>query len=380
MSGRKKIIFITGTRADYGKLIPLIKALRDEQEYEIHLFVTGMHLLERFGTTALEVLRENDNVYLFNNQSSASQIDLVVANTIVGFSSYVEEMNPDMIVVHGDRAEALAGAIVGSLRGVRVAHIEGGELSGTVDEMLRHAVSKLSHLHLVANEKAAVRLERMGESPASIEVVGSPDIDVMLADELPALSVVKKRYSLVFSNFAIAIFHPVVTEPAHQAKHAREFANALLESRRDYVLIDPNNDPGHKEIMRVYDDLLQTDRIARYPSIRFSHFLTLLKSAEFVVGNSSMGVREAPVYGKPSINIGSRQSGRASSPTITNVANGKKFILEAIAHISTQKAEVQTPKHEVLTEFGDGKAVERIIDTFRKPRTWKIPLQKQFLD
>ena len=202
----------------------------------------------------------------------------------------------------------------------------------------------------------------------------------MLADELPALSVVKKRYSLVFSNFAIAIFHPVVTEPAHQAKHAREFANALLESQRDYVLIDPNNDPGHKEIMKVYDDLLQTDRIARYPSIRFSHFLTLLKSAEFVVGNSSMGVREAPVYGKPSINIGSRQSGRASSPTITNVPNGKKFILEAIAHISTQKAEVQTPKHEVLTEFGDGKAVERIIDSFRKPRTWKIPLQKQFLD
>ena len=380
MSSIKKIIFMTGTRADYGKLIPLIKGLRDSLEYDIHLFVTGMHLLERFGTTALEVLRENDNVYLFNNQSSASQIDRVVANTIVGFSSYVEEMNPDMIVVHGDRAEALAGAIVGSLRGVRVAHIEGGELSGTVDEMLRHAITKLSHLHLVANEKAAVRLERMGESPASIEVVGSPDIDVMLADELPALSVVKKRYSLVFSNFAIAIFHPVVTEPAHQAKHAREFANALLESQRDYVLIDPNNDPGHKEIMKVYDDLLQTDRIARYPSIRFSHFLTLLKSAEFVVGNSSMGVREAPVYGKPSINIGSRQSGRASSPTITNVPNGKKFILEAIAHISTQKAEVQTPKHEVLTEFGDGKAVERIIDSFRKPRTWKIPLQKQFLD
>ena len=380
MSSIKKIIFMTGTRADYGKLIPLIKGLRESLEYDIHLFVTGMHLLERFGTTALEVLRENDNVYLFNNQSSASQIDRVVANTIVGFSSYVEEINPDMIVVHGDRAEALAGAIVGSLRGVRVAHIEGGELSGTVDEMLRHAITKLSHLHLVANEKAAVRLERMGESPASIEVVGSPDIDVMLADELPALSVVKKRYSLVFSNFAIAIFHPVVTEPAHQAKHAREFANALLESQRDYVLIDPNNDPGHKEIMKVYDDLLQTDRIARYPSIRFSHFLTLLKSAEFVVGNSSMGVREAPVYGKPSINIGSRQSGRASSPTITNVPNGKKFILEAIAHISTQKAEVQTPKHEVLTEFGDGKAVERIIDSFRKPKTWKIPLQKQFLD
>ena len=380
MSSIKKIIFMTGTRADYGKLIPLIKGLRDSLEYDIHLFVTGMHLLERFGTTALEVIRENDNVYLFNNQSSASQIDGVVANTIVGFSSYVEEINPDMIVVHGDRAEALAGAIVGSLRGVRVAHIEGGELSGTVDEMLRHAITKLSHLHLVANEKAAVRLERMGESPASIEVVGSPDIDVMLADELPALSVVKKRYSLVFSNFAIAIFHPVVTEPAHQAKHAREFANALLESQRDYVLIDPNNDPGHKEIMKVYDDLLQTDRIARYPSIRFSHFLTLLKSAEFVVGNSSMGVREAPVYGKPSINIGSRQSGRASSPTITNVPNGKKFILEAIAHISTQKAEVQTPKHEVLTEFGDGKAVERIIDSFRKPKTWKIPLQKQFLD
>jgi len=380
MSSIKKIIFMTGTRADYGKLIPLIKGLRDSLEYDIHLFVTGMHLLERFGTTALEVLRENDNVYLFNNQSSASQIDRVVANTIVGFSSYVEELNPDMIVVHGDRAEALAGAIVGSLRGVRVAHIEGGELSGTVDEMLRHAITKLSHLHLVANEKAAVRLERMGESPASIEVVGSPDIDVMLADELPALSVVKKRYSLVFSNFAIAIFHPVVTEPAHQAKHAREFANALLESQRDYVLIDPNNDPGHKEIMKVYDDLLQTDRIARYPSIRFSHFLTLLKSAEFVVGNSSMGVREAPVYGKPSINIGSRQSGRASSPTITNVPNGKKFILEAIAHISTQKAEVQAPKHEVLTEFGDGKAVERIIDSFRKPKTWKIPLQKQFLD
>lgn len=379
MSDRKKIVFMTGTRADYGKLIPLIKELRGTTKFELHIFVTGMHMLERFGTTALEVLRENENVYLFNNQSFSSTMDLIVANTIVGFSSYISEIRPDLIVVHGDRAEALAGAIVGSLNNILVAHIEGGEVSGTLDEVIRHAVSKLSHLHLVANEQAASRLQRMGEEENSIAIVGSPDIDVMVGGELPSLSEVRKRYAIGYKKYAIAVLHPVSTELSEHEFYTQQFVSALIVSDGNYIVIDPNNDPGYASILKAYSALDNRENFARFPSIRFTHFLVLLKHADFVIGNSSLGVREAPVYGVPSINIGSRQIGRASAPTILNISADQESIEQAIGDVT--KAIVgnglNVSSHQ---EFGDGKSVERIVRILTNPNTWSVPFQKRFVD
>src|SRR5664280_207607 len=164
MSSTRSILFVTGTRADFGKLKPLISEVAKSEAFQYRIFVTGMHMLSRYGSTVKEVFDCGfKNIFGYINQdgSGSTGMDLALANTIQGLGHYVREFPPDLLVVHGDRIEALAGAIVGALHNVLVAHIEGGEVSGTVDELLRHAISKLSHLHFVANEEARNRLIQM---------------------------------------------------------------------------------------------------------------------------------------------------------------------------------------------------------------------------
>ena len=160
--------------------------------------------------------RAFENIYPYLNQDpfGSSGMDLALANTIQGLGHYVREFSADLIVVHGDRIEALAGATVGALHNILVAHIEGGEVSGTVDELLRHAISKLSHLHFVANQESRNRLMQMGEQPDAVFVIGSPDIDVMLSGSLPSLNEVKSHYEIPFDDYCIFIYHPVTTELA----------------------------------------------------------------------------------------------------------------------------------------------------------------------
>ena len=149
---KRKIVFLTGTRADFGKLKPLMDKIEKSEIFDCHIFITGMHTLKKYGNTYQEVMKCNyKNTLVYENQKSSNEQDVILANTIYGFSEYIKNLQPDMIIVHGDRVEALGGAIVGSLNNILVSHIEGGEISGTVDELIRHAVSKLSHIHFVAN-------------------------------------------------------------------------------------------------------------------------------------------------------------------------------------------------------------------------------------
>ena len=197
-------------------------------------------MLHRYGFTLKEIEKKGfKNIFPYINQISTtnSQMDLTLATTIQGLGHYVRELLPDMIVVRvGDRMfETLAGAIVGSLNNILVAHIEGGEISGTIDELIRHAVSKLSHLHFVSNEDARRRLIQMGEEINSIYVIGSPDIDIMLSDKLPSLAELVKRYEIGFSNYAIFMYHPVTTELNHLANRIKIVIDALKASGSKFV-------------------------------------------------------------------------------------------------------------------------------------------------
>lgn len=151
----KKILFISGTRADFGKLKPLIRAVSDHPDFEYGIFGTGMHMLSKYGNTIREIKRAGfDQVFMFINQIEGDSMELILANTITGLTKFLHENHVDLIVIHGDRVEAMAGAIVGALRNILVAHVEGGEVSGTIDDLMRHATSKLSHIHFVANATA----------------------------------------------------------------------------------------------------------------------------------------------------------------------------------------------------------------------------------
>lgn len=375
MSEIKKILFLTGTRADFGKIKSLITILDNHQGFEVFVFVTGMHLQKEYGYTLLEIERCNfKNVFTFENHTHETTMDLTLAKTIEGLSRFSKQVIPDLIVLHGDRVETLAGAIVGSLNNILVAHIEGGEVSGTIDELIRHSVSKLSHIHFVSNAVAAKRLLQMGEMKSSIYTIGSPDIDIMFSDAVPSLEVAKAYYQIPFDTYAIVMFHPVTTESKKMEEYTDNFIEALLEDSHNYVVIYPNNDLGSQYIIEGYKKLKGHSRFRVFPSLRFEYFLSLLKESQFIIGNSSAGIREAPYYGIPIINIGTRQQNRALHADSINVDYYTKDINCALINIDTHKV------NRTTVDFGLGNSAQLFLESIQKEGFWKVNHQKQFRD
>lgn len=372
---KRRVLFLTGTRADFGKMKPLIDAVDQSGDFEAHVFITGMHMLARYGATAGEVQEAGyRNIFTYFNQidSPSTPLEQILANTIQGLSHYVYEHCPDLLVIHGDRVEALAGAITGLFKHVLVAHIEGGELSGTMDEIFRHAISKFAHVHFVANGEARKRLIQMGELKETIFSIGSPDIDVMLSGSLPSLDEVRCRYGISFSKYAIFSYHPVTSELDALPSKIEAVLRGLLESNLNYVVIYPNNDPGSDIILEAISELKDYERFRVLPSMRFEYFLTLLKHAVALVGNSSAGVREAPVYGVPTVNIGSRQLNRYNCKSITNVEED----IDAIVHALRTLPKTTTPS----LHFGKGNSAKFFLNHLRDSAFWCIKHQKQFQD
>lgn len=370
----RKVLFVTGTRADFGKLKPLIRVVNQIDGFSSEIFVTGMHLLQRFGSTWEEVVWSNlAPVHPFVNQASGDRMETTLAKTVSGLSSFVHESEPDLIVVHGDRVEALAGAIVGTLSNIRVAHIEGGEVSGTVDEALRHAVSKLSHWHFVSNDDSRRRLQQLGEDRDDIFVIGSPDIDVMDSPDLPPLQEALDHYNLKWKEFGILIFHPVTTELESIEQDTQEIMEALLASGDNIIVIESNNDVGSETIRKVYERFKSHERLRFFPSMRFEFFLSVLRNAKYIVGNSSAGIREAPHFGVPAVNLGSRQNNRVSARLVINAEIARDAILAGLDNAANVD---RTPEHN----FGTGGSAEGFRAVLIEESRWKKTLQKQFVD
>lgn len=369
----KTVAFLTGTRADYGKIKPLIAALGETGLFKIEILVTGMHLLPQYGSTVGQVIEDNlGEVHFLPNQVGEQSMENALARTIEQLSNFVAEHWLDLIVVHCDRIEALAGSIVGALRNIPTAHIEGGEVSGTVDGLIRHSVSKLAHLHFVSNESACERLHQLGESPDMIFVIGSPDIDVMLSKTLPDISEVKRKYKIPFSEYSIVIFHPVTTEYEIIHSQIEALIQSLQSDTANYIVIKPNNDHGSEIIQRKLANL-KGERFLHIPSMRFEYFLTLLKESDIIIGNSSAGVREAPCYGVPTVNIGSRQKNRATGPQIVNVDPISTEIARGI------KLAMSLPKESTF-DFGVGHAAKNFVKILTSEQTWPIETDKIFVD
>ena len=254
-----------------------------------------------------------------------------------------------------------------------MAHIEGGEVSGTIDELIRHSISKMSHLHYVSNTDAQKRLIQMGEMESSIRVIGSPDVDIMFSKNLPSIEEVKKYYEIPYKNYGIVMFHSVTTEYKKMKEYIENLVNALLEDSRYYVVIYPNNDLGSKFILNEYKRLENNLRFRIIPSLRFEYFLILLKNSKFIIGNSSTGIREAPYYGIPTLNVGTRQENRALHSHIVNITYDKGEILAAINS--------EFPKfNNDKKAFGKGNSSQLFVSSLAEDTLWNLNHQKQFID
>ena len=373
---RKKILFITGTRADYGKMKPLMKALDRDDGFEVFVFVCGMHLSETFGSTYIEVQKDGyEHIYVAFGLSQTQNASVNLGNTITCLSGYAENIKPDLILVHGDRMDALAGAVVGALHNILVGHVEGGELSGTIDESIRHAISKFAHVHFVCTEEAKTRLIQLGEEENRIFVIGSPDIDIMMSDTLPSLEDARKKYEIGFDRYGILMYHPVTTEYETIGRKIATVTDAALESGRNYIVVYPNNDLGSEVILNEYRRMEGNPRFRLFPSLRFEYFLTLLKHADFILGNSSAGIRESGIYGIPAIDIGTRQNGRCSTAQNTNlqhVTEDKEEILQALSRTEEFRS--------ASFAFGDGNSTERFMGIVKEKAFWEMEIQKHFID
>jgi len=369
----KRILFVTGTRADFGKLEPLAIAARDVG-MDVSFFVTGMHLMPEYGLTKLEVARVTGvTVHEWENQTAGDPQDAVLAKTITGFSDFVRAHKPDLVVVHGDRVEALACALVCATNYIRCAHIEGGEVSGTIDEMFRHCNTKLAYCHFVSAESAARRVRALGEPEEAIYTIGSPELDFHAHPSGVTLNDVRARYDITFDDFGVCTFHPVTSEAATMGAQAKAFFESLAASGHSFVVILPNNDPGAADILDVIH-ALPKDRFRLIPSMRFAHFSELMKRASCIVGNSSAGVREAPFLGVPSLDVGTRQNSRAEGASITACAADDAAAIATFLQGEWGKIYPRDPA------FGEGRAAQLFAEILQDPAFWSRGMQKNFQD
>jgi UDP-N-acetylglucosamine 2-epimerase (hydrolysing) len=312
-------------------------------------------------------------IYKFVNQHEGDTSDSILSKTINGLADYVREEKPDLIIVHGDRIESLAAASVSMLNRILLAHVEGGEISGTVDEVIRHAVTKISNRHFTSNKNTRSRLIQLGENPSHVYTIGSPEVDVMISSELPSLDDTKKRYEIEFNNYSLLIYHPVHSELPNLSQHVKEIVDFVLKSEKDFIVIAPNNDEGSSLIEKEFLRFDHSSRIRLLPSMRFEYYLTTLKNADCIIGNSSSGIREAPHYGIPSINIGSRQKNRSNAPTIFNCIPDQASLIQA--HIEALKSD----RIKSLV-FGQGESANAFKQILLTDEFWQGTTEKQFID
>jgi UDP-N-acetylglucosamine 2-epimerase (hydrolysing) len=367
----KRLLFVTGTRADYGKLEPLAKAAQDAG-FHISFFITGMHMMRRYGETRLEVKRfVGAEFFEFVNQREGDALDFILSKTILGFSDFVHEHRPDLVIIHGDRVEALAASIVCAMRYIRSAHVEGGEVSGTIDESIRHCNTKLCASHFVSSEAAKARVLALGESPERVFNIGSPELDTHARPSGVSIEEVKARYAIPFDDYGIAVFHPVTSEQETIGAQAASLFGALEASGKCFVVIAPNNDPGTEDIFAVLEKL-PPERFRLIPSMRFNYFSELMKNAAVMVGNSSAGVREAPFLGLPSLDVGTRQNLRAESSTVTSCLAFETEAIVSFLAINWGERLVRD------NAFGQGTAAEKFICILSQYSYWNGALQKGF--
>lgn len=366
----RKICVITGTRANYGRLKTVMNAIMEHEELQLKLIVTGMHLVQEFGYTITEI--EKDGYFIdarvdmhLSNDTGAGMCKSLGLG-LIGMTQAIEQIDPDMILILGDRDEDLAGAIIGAHMNIPVAHIHGGEVTGTIDESIRHATTKFSHIHFAATEESKERLLKLGELREYVFNVGSPGLDSILNRKYKTKEEIFNKFKLdVSKKLIIVAQHPVTTQRDEASYQMEQTMEAVKEIEEQTILIYPNSDAGGRDMISVISKYESLDFIHTYRNINFEDYLNLLKYADVMIGNSSSGIMEAPSYKLPVINLGIRQNGRQQADNVLNVEHDKILIKNAIEK-SLYDNYFINQVNNCINPYGDGKTGERIADILSK--------------
>jgi UDP-N-acetylglucosamine 2-epimerase (non-hydrolysing)/GDP/UDP-N,N'-diacetylbacillosamine 2-epimerase (hydrolysing) len=341
-----------------------------------------MHVSPDFGSTIEDIKADGfkidaliKNIYPDDTgKSMAKSVGLLISE----LSELMANIKPHLLLALTDLGHALATAIVGVYTNIPVAHIHGGDVSGTVDESIRHAITKLSHIHFSATEKSADRIIKMGEDPWRVHVVGAPGLDSILNRQLPGRDEINRKYDIDISKkFILMIQHPDTTEVENAEKQIKETLDAIAETMYRTILIYPNADAGGRRMIKIIKEYVKKyPFINAFKNVPHPDYLSLMKHASLMVGNSSSGIIEAPSFHLPVVNIGSRQEGRERSDNVIDASYNSEDIKKAIEKALFDEDYIKKLK-TVESPYGDGRAFERIVHLLNSIKIDKKLIQKR---
>ena len=371
-------MIITGSRGEYGYIRPVIREIERQEGVEYVIVATNMLLAPEFGYAINNFARDDIEVKYKVDMSmsgySNSSMSKSIGVFMMSLTDIVNNDRPDIILLAGDRGEQLVGSIVGSHMNVPVAHIQAGELSGNIDGLSRHAITKFSHIHFASNVDSETRLLKMGEQDFRVYNTGAPQIDEFLQYKYLNRSELFKKFHLNSGdNFALIVQHSVTEESGDSEFQMRVTLEAVSDFGMQAILIYPNNDAGSGGVQDAIDSI-SNPNIHVYRNLERSDYASLMKHAAFIIGNSSSGILEAPTFKLPAINIGRRQIGRFQANNVVNVGWNKSDILKAM-HTIIHDEKFKERNAGVINPYGDGNSSKRIVNIMRN-----ISLDKKLLN
>lgn len=381
----RKIAIVTGTRADFGLLRPLIQKIKEDAAFELQLLVTGMHLSAEFGNTIQEIQNQGfpiaKKIECLLSSDSAVGVSKSIALAISGFADAFSELQPDLIIVLGDRTEILAATIAGAMANIPIAHIHGGETTeGAYDESIRHSITKFSQLHFTATEIYGKRVIQLGEQPQNVFNVGAIGLDSIKNLKLLNREEFEKSigFKLAKQNILVT-YHPVTLEK-ESPKETFKAILSVLDELKDTNLIftHANSDKNGRIINEMIGQYVQSnkDKAIEIPSLGQLRYLSALQWVDCVVGNSSSGIVEVPMFKIPTINIGDRQKGRVAPQSVIQCGNDVQSIKKAFEKAFSSSFREEIKNQEAI--FGEGNTAEKIMEVIKNQSI--IQLKKSFYD
>ena len=368
----RKVCVVTGTRAEYGLLKPIMRKIQEDDSLSLQIVATGTHLLPDYGLTIDRIIEDGFNVDarvpIILSGDSKEVLPHSIGHGIIGFSQAFEMLDPEIVLVLGDRYEILAAAIAASYGGRVLAHIHGGDkLRGGFDEYTRHAITKISHIHFPATRKSAERIIKLGENPENVYVSGSPSIETIRSMDFLTKRELCHKLNLD-ENIPIILFvlHPISTNPENAAKEIRLLLEVVLKYQHQIVLIYPNADPGSKKIIEVIETYGADypNKIKLFKNFPHYDYLNIMKLSDLMVGNSSSGIIESSAFKLPVVNIGHRQEGRECADNVLNVDYSSEEISNAInSCLYDQK--FQEAVKNCINPYGEGNSSDIICDVLK---------------
>lgn len=374
----RHIAIITGSRGEYGYVRPIIREIQSNEDVDYSLIVTNLHLLSDFGYSLEEIeadgFKVTDKIYMALDGYTPPSMAKSLGVFLMGVTDALVRLKPDIVLLAGDRGEQLMAAIAAAHMNIPVAHIQAGELSGNIDGMTRHAITRYAHIHFAANRDAADRLSKSGEQEFRIFVTGAPQLDELVNGEFASPEEVTRAYCLRMNEpIVLFLHHPVTEEYDETVVQVREALEAICQLEYQTVSVFPNNDAGNEEIRRMIERYRRPFmRVERNMPRRM--YVGLMRIATVMLGNSSSALIEAPVFHLPAVNIGSRQRGRVRGSNVIDVPPERNAIRLAIKRALSTEFRAQLHKEGSSPYLGDGGVSRRIVDILKD-----IPIDEKLL-